>query len=195
MRKLIYYIATSADGFICRPNGSIEDFTFDGEHVLDLLEAFPETIPTHLRPQLKIEAENKRFDTVLMGRRTYEVGEAYGITSPYEHLEQYLFSTSLSNSPSADVVLVSSDAVQCVRDLKSRDGLDIWLCGGSELASALIEEIDEIIIKSNPFLMGCGKSLFARETPKIELDLIDRRNYACGFTLQHFGVCRDSQSG
>ncbi|MEM7588001.1 MAG: dihydrofolate reductase family protein [Acidobacteriota bacterium] len=190
MRNLTYLVACSADGFIARENGAIDEFTFEGEHVADLLREFPETLPTHFRGALGIEGDNRRFDTVLMGRRTYEVGLSEGITSPYQHLEQFLFSTSLPASPDPTVELISEGAIEAVRELKARGGLDIWLCGGSELAAALFPEIDQLIVKSNPFLMGRGKTLFAREMPKAELRLIEQRRYDSGFALLHYEISR-----
>ena len=186
MRKLTYYVATSFDGFVARPNGGLGDFSFEGEHVADLLELYPETIPTHLRSDIEVSHENKQFDTVLMGRHTYEVGQAFGITSPYQHLKQFLFSKSLAVSPDENVSLVSENAVKFVRSLKSDDGLGIWLCGGPVLASALINEVDDIVVKVNPFLMGAGKPLFAGEFGKRKLELVNRRDYANGFALVHF---------
>jgi len=73
-----------------------------------------------------------------------------------------------------------------VRELKAASGLGIWLCGGPILASALLTEIDEIIVKVNPFLMGDGKTLFADAFPKSNLKLVDRRDYQNGFSLVHF---------
>ena len=102
MRKLTYFIATSFDGFIAREDGGIDDFTFEGEHVADLLNEYPETIPTHLRPHLNVTAANRHFDTVLMGRATYEVGLALGVDSPYQHLRQYVFSKSLPQDDSPE---------------------------------------------------------------------------------------------
>ncbi|MEM7316094.1 MAG: dihydrofolate reductase, partial [Planctomycetota bacterium] len=86
-RNLTYFVACSVDGFIAREDGSIGDFSFDGSHVADILEEFPETIPTHLRQYFDAEYTNKRFDTVLMGRATYETGLDAGFTSPYTHLD------------------------------------------------------------------------------------------------------------
>jgi len=186
MRKLIYYIATSRDGFIAREDGGIDDFSFDGEHVDDLINEYPETIPTHLRSYFNILSENRHFDTVLMGRHTYEVGSSQGVASPYQHLDQYVFSTSLGGALDADVVLISGDAINVVRDLKAANGLDIWLCGGSVLASVLLDEIDEIIIKVNPFLIGAGKPLFCAAFPKRDLQLVHRQGYSNGFTLERY---------
>ncbi len=186
MRKLTYYIATSLDGFVSRQDGVIDDFSFEGEHVQDLLTRFPETIPTHLRPQIKVAEENRNFDTVLMGRGTYELGLSFGISSPYQHLRQYVFTTTWDVSPHDDVALVKYEAINVVRQLKAEEGLGIWLCGGPLLASALLDEIDEIIRKVNPFVIGAGKSLFAGEFPKRTVQLVSRSGYDNGFALVHY---------
>ena len=190
MRQLTYYIATSFDGFVARPDGALDDFTFDGEHVQDLLTEYPETIPTHLRSHITVSDQNRHFDTVLMGRRTYEVGFTLGITSPYQHLDQYLFSTTLEESPDESVTLVNKDVVEAVRRLKAVEGLGIWLCGGPVLASALVDEIDTMIVKINPFLMGTGKTLFADALPRTNIRILDRRDYDNGFALVHCSLDR-----
>ena len=190
LRKLTYLIATSADGFVSRSDGSLDDFSFDGEHVQDLLEEYPETIPTHLRSQIAVSTELRHFDTVLMGRATYEVGSLAGFTAPYRHLQQYLFSSRLSSSPDDSVNLVSSQAGEVVRQLKSRDGLGIWLCGGPVLAASLIDQIDEVILKVNPFLMGQGKSIFSANFSAVKLNLMQRRDYTNGFSIVRYSLCR-----
>jgi dihydrofolate reductase len=118
MRRLIYYVACTVDGFIAREDGSLDCFLTAGEHFADLLESFPETVPAHLRDMLGVQAENKRFDAVLMGRKTYEVGLEVGVTSPYAHLRQYLFSGGMRESRAGEVQLVSGDAVAMVKELK-----------------------------------------------------------------------------
>ena len=127
MRQLTYLIATSFDGFISRPDGSIEDFEFEGEHVQDLLEEYPETIPTHLRSYFPVGEENRHFDTVLMGRHTYELGLQSGVTSPYQHLRQYVFSSKLAAETPSEIQVVRSGAVEIVRELKNEQGAGIWL--------------------------------------------------------------------
>jgi len=77
-----------------------------------------------------------------------------------------------------------------VRRMKEKDGAGIWLCGGSKLASALFDEIDEIVTKSNPFLLGAGKPIFAQAVPRTELVQLDQRNYSNGFVLTRFKVQR-----
>jgi dihydrofolate reductase len=156
VRKLIYYVACTADGFIARRDGSLDCFPAEGDHIAALIESFPETIPGHFRGALGVRAANKQFDTVLMGRRTYAVGLAAGVTSPYPHLSQYVFSRGMTRSPHRAVELVSGDAVGLVRGLKGQAGKDIWLCGGGELAAALLPEIDGLSLKVSPLLLGTG---------------------------------------
>src|SRR5262249_25102569 len=161
MRELKYYVACTVDGFIARADGSFDFFLAEGEHLADLFSTYPETVPAHLRGALGVRAENRCFDAVLMGRRTYEVGLKIGVSNPYPHMRQYLFSRTLARSPDADGTLVSGDPVAFVKGLKEEPGKDIWLCGGGELATALAPEIDELILKVNPVLLGSGIRLFA----------------------------------
>jgi dihydrofolate reductase len=188
MRKLTYYVACTVDRFISRPDGSFDFYLTEGEHIADLLESFPETIPAHLRDQLGVHAANKCFDAVLMGRRTYEVGSRMGITSPYPQMKQYLFSRTMTESPDANVVLVSQDALSTVTELKKQSGKDVWLCGGGDLATTLFPEIDEIILKVNPILLGSGIPLFSGVVKQTDLELSDSKSYRNGFLLLRYRV-------
>ena len=136
MRILTYYVACSVDGFIAHTDGSHDGFSQDGEYFSDLFTSFPETVPSHLRDSMNIEAENKWFDTVLMGRKTYEIGLKDGVTSPYSHMKQYLFSQSMRQSLDKNVELVADNAIEFVKALKSEPGKGIWLCGGGALAAS-----------------------------------------------------------
>lgn len=98
---------------------------------------------TQFRDQAGLtDTPNRHFDTVLMGRSTYELGSA----SPYAHLRQIVFSRTLTSPDPA--VRIETDPVETVRTLKQEDGgLGIWLCGGADLAGQLLPEIDELIVK------------------------------------------------
>jgi dihydrofolate reductase len=160
MRKLTYYVATTIDGFIAGPDGQFDFFPIEPDVLATMNAELPETVPTHFRPAVGLtDAPNLRFDTVLMGRGTYEPALREGITSPYAHLRQYVFSRTL-NSSDPEVGIVSADPVPFVRQLKRQAGLDIWLCGGGNLASQLRTEIDEMVIKCYPLVIGAGIPLF-----------------------------------
>jgi dihydrofolate reductase len=123
-----------------------------------------------------------------MGRRTYEVGSAVGVTNPYPHLKQYLFSRTMKASPDANVELVTGDALARVRQLKREDGKGLWLCGGADLAAALFPEIDELILKVNPLVLGAGIPLFAAAVKPTTLELTANKIYGHGFMLLHYRV-------
>ncbi|YAF97541.1 MAG: dihydrofolate reductase family protein [Nodularia sp. CChRGM 3473] len=190
MRELKYYVACSVDGFIAHKDGSFAGFLPEGEHIADLAASFPETIPVHWRDALGVHAENKWFDIVLMGRRTYEMGLKVGVTNPYPHMRQYLFSRSITESPDDNVELVSEHAVALVKNLKNETGKDIWLCGGADLATTFFAEhlIDKLILKVNPFLMGSGIPLFSGVIQQTNLELTDSKIYGNGVLILHYQV-------
>ncbi|MFG3107453.1 dihydrofolate reductase family protein [Streptomyces tendae] len=165
MRKLTYFVACSIDGFIGGPDG---DATFmvpfvDEEFFEFLKSEYPETLPTHGRRPLGIDdLPNKRFDTIVQGRASYDLALKEGVTSPYAHLREYVASRTLTESPDPNVEIISTDLVGRVRDLKAEDSaFDIYLCGGAAVAGELADEVDELVIKSYPVVLGTGMPMFA----------------------------------
>ena len=92
----------------------------------------------------------------------------------------------MTQSPDANVALVRDDPAALVRELKRREGKDIWLCGGADLAAALLPEIDEFILKVNPVLLGTGVPLVTGAADAIALELTDSRVYPNGFMLLRY---------
>jgi len=160
MRKLTYYVASTIDGFIATEEGSVDFFPVGGDHGPAITAQYPETLPTKVREALGIDKRNRYFDTVLMGRKTHDFGVRTGTSSPYSHLRQFVVSTTLPESPDPSVELISADPLAKVQELKRDNGLGIWLCGGGELAQALLPEIDQIFLKLYPVVLGRGRSLF-----------------------------------
>jgi len=169
MRKLVYFIATTLDGFIAGPDGSDptgpDGFWFPTkDYIGHLVAEFPETLPGPARAALGITAEGTHFDTVVEGRKSYEIGLAAGVTDAYPHLRHLVFSRTLTASPDPRVELVADDPAETVRELKRGTGKDIWLVGGAELAGALYGDIDRMIVKLSPLTIGSGIPLFGRTT-------------------------------
>jgi len=164
MRKLVYYVAATLDGYIAGPDGgdpSGADFLPVTPDVVQfIVEHFPETLPGPARAAMGIDGPGRAFDTVLEGRASYEVGLAAGLTDAYPHLRHLVFSTSMTTSPDPAVELVRGDALDRVRALKAEDGLDLWLVGGGKLAHSLLPEIDRLVIKQNRSVIGSGVPLF-----------------------------------
>jgi dihydrofolate reductase len=164
MRRLVYYVATTLDGFIAGPDGGdptgLPYFPLT-EDVIDFIVAnYPETIPGPGREAMGIDGPGAHFDTVLEGRRSFELGTKAGIADAYSHLRHLVFSTSLEADPATAVEIVEGDPIERVRELKAEAGLDLWLVGGGTLAHALLPEIDRLILKQNPSVIGEGVPLF-----------------------------------
>jgi dihydrofolate reductase len=164
VRKLVYYVAVTLDGFIAGPDGGDPTgesyFPLHDDYVEFMATEFPETLPAAARQSMGIDAPNKHFDTALEGRSAYEIGLVAGVTNAYPHLRHLVFSTTMRDSPDPAVELVASDALQTVRDLKAQNGLDIWLVGGGKLAHALLPEIDRLILKQHASTIGAGIPMF-----------------------------------
>jgi dihydrofolate reductase len=167
MRKLVYFIASTLDGFIAGPDGA-DPTGPDGfwpipeDYSRHLVAEYPETLPGVARQALGITAPGRHFDTVLEGRRSYEIGLKVGVTDAFPHLRHLVFSRTLAESPDPAVEIVSGDPIATVRELKRQEGKDLWLIGGGELAGALYPEIDQLIVKLAPLTIGTGIPLFGR---------------------------------
>lgn len=168
MRRIIYGVACSLDGYLAGPNGEIDwlQWTSDAEQVMK--EFWP------------------RVDTMIMGRKTYEVGLALsgGKTVTMPGIETaYVFSRTLNSIPkSKGTHLVKTDAIEFARELKQRSGKDICLWGGGEFASVLLEAglVDEIGLNIHPILLGNGIPTFLRMRQRVPLTLTENRPMAGG---------------
>ncbi len=193
LRKLTYFIATSVDGFIGDPDGDGDFFYshLDAEFVGYLAAEHPDTIARLGRDHLGVaDVPLTRFDTVLMGRATYDVGFKQGDSNPYGHMRQYVVSRSLTTAPDPQVELISGDVAARVRELKAEDGLGIWLCGGADLAGQLIDEIDEFIVKTYPVFLGTGMPMSRAGFGLRPLELTGSKVLGGGQTVTSYAVKR-----
>ncbi|MFC0625917.1 dihydrofolate reductase family protein [Kribbella deserti] len=192
VRELTYFTASTLDGFVADPSGGDPTdtspggfFLTQGDHSEPLLTAYPETLPGAVRDLLGLDAENKVFDTVLMGRKTWELGVRLGVPNPYPRLRTLVFSRRDRQSPEFE--FVSGDPVERVRKLKQESGLGIWLCGGGGLAESLWVEIDVLVVKVNPVVIGAGVKLFDGGGFDVRrLRLIDHQVYDSGVAVMTY---------
>jgi dihydrofolate reductase len=160
--------------------------TFGGANSLDNYLARPDHAVDWLRWGAEAAAVMadywKTIDTVLMGRKTYEVAVRSGQRSGYAGVKNYVFSRTLHEDPGGGVTVVRRDAADFVRGLKQQDGKDICLMGGGELARALFEAglIDEIGFNIHPVLLGSGIPLFHPMSRQIDLELQECRAFKNG---------------
>lgn len=158
MRNLVYYVAVSIDGFIAGPTGEFDAFLVDGDHASVVFGEYADALPAHAHKALGITPPQTRFDTVIMGWNTLTPALEVGITSTYPHLRQIVASRRPRDL--APELTVTDEPLALVREVKQEDGLDVWLCGGGELAGALLPEIDRLVLKRHPVVFGSGVPLF-----------------------------------
>ena len=136
MRKVVYSAAMSLDGYIAGPKGESDWIVID--------------------PDLDFGAMFGRFDTILLGRKTYEATSSGG-GGGMPGVKSYVFSRTLKQADARGVT-VSNDPSQTVTDLKAQPGKDIWLFGGGSLFRSLLEArlVDAVEVSVIPVLLGEG---------------------------------------
>ena len=183
MRKLIYHVGTTLDNFICQEDRSIGGFLTDGDHIPEYLDSL------------------KNYDTVLMGKATYEFGYGFGLkpgSAPYPNMKNYVFSKSIKMDGPIDdrLIIVRDDSVKFIKHLKGTEGTAIYLCGGGIFASTLLDNnlIDTLIIKLNPVLLGKGVRLFEKSTRPVDLKLRETKTYGSGVVLLTYDINSEKES-
>ncbi|HEX8708280.1 MAG TPA: dihydrofolate reductase family protein [Pyrinomonadaceae bacterium] len=170
MRKVIFGVANSLDNYIAREDHAV-DWLLWSDEVFAFMKDFWKTI-----------------DTVVMGRKTYEVSLKLGGGS-YPGATTYVCSRTMKESPEAKVRLIA-DAEGFIRDLKQGEGKGICVMGGGELAKSLLEAdlIDEIGMNIHPVLLGSGIPLFHEMNRQLNLELLECKTFKTGCVLVTYGV-------
>src|SRR5690606_426189 len=164
MRQVLHDLASTLDGLIAGPNGEYDWCLTDNDYGLTAL--------------------NKRVDTFIMGRKTWEVAQQYfanGSTDGSSDSTIIVFSRTLKEAPSGNVRIVSEDPVSYVRELKRQPGKDIWLYGGGEIVAAFqkAKVNDEMHLSVHPRLLGDGIPLFGK-SDRIPFELVESIPYPSG---------------
>lgn len=153
MRRVVYRVAASLDGYIAGPNGEIDWIVPD--------------------PTLDFRSLYSRFDTALLGRRTYELTQRPGAPSWPDDWGIFVFSRTLDPVDHPSVTVVSTNAGGAVADLRAGSGRDIWLFGGGNLFESLLaaDVVDELEVAVMPVLLGNGIPLVSPGAPRSSLTL------------------------
>ncbi len=141
MRRILYFVACSLDGYIAGSDDDISWLFTEGDYGY---QEFYDSI-----------------DTTLTGRITYDLILNFE-EFPYPGKKNYVFTREKSGLTYPEAETVSGDIVEFVRNLKKEKGKNIWLVGGGKLAAVLESAglIDDYIISVHPILLGTGKPLF-----------------------------------
>ena len=176
-RKVVYYVATSINGNIADAKGNTDDFSATAHYIPDYIQSLQD------------------YDTVLMGRATYEAGYKFGLevgqpVPTYGHMMQYVFSQSMAQVINEPLHITADHPADVVRMLKAQEGKPIYLCGGGKLAGYLLQHqlVDEIILKVSPLIIGQGLGLFGDLDGAIHLHLLDTKVYSDGHLFLRYQV-------
>lgn len=156
MRRVRYSVAMSLDGYIAGPNGEADWIVMD--------------------PDIDFRALMTSFDTMLMGRKTYEAARGQGGAMP--GMSVYVFSRTLSQEDCSGVV-ICDDPAATVAALKAQPGKDIWLFGGGVLFRSMLELglVDRVEVGVIPVLLGAGRPLLPETQTRSNLQLASHKLY------------------
>ena len=173
MRKIILQLAVSLDGYIEGPKGEFDWCFMDQDYGMS--------------------AFFKRVDTTFMGRKTYELALSMEgeIPEGFPKMKEYVFSKTMKKVKEG-VILVKGNIKKEVEKIKKEKGRDIWLFGGAELISLLmnLELVDEIILAVHPVILGGGKALFKDINERTWLTLTDHKIYPSGLVFLTYTLNR-----
>ncbi len=164
MRKVVYGVGISLDGYIARRDGSV-DFLF-------------------MPKDYSMAPFFKRIDTGVMGRKTFEVGLKLGgeknLSSP--RVKFYVFSNTLDPGEKHHAMVVRESPQKLLGEIRNNQGKDIWLMGGGELARDFLREdlVDEIYLGVVPVMIGEGIPAFPAGFPQREFTLVENKTYSKG---------------
>ena len=170
MRRIFYRVATSLDGFIAGPNGEIDWIVPD--------------------PTVDFASLYANVDTVLLGRRTYELTLQPGAPPWPAGWRIYVCSRTLDAAQHPAVTRVNRNVETVVGALRSEPGHDVWLFGGGGLFASLLaaDLVDDIDLAVMPVLLGGGVPLVAPGAPRSRLTLSRSSASPSGIVNLHYEV-------
>ena len=172
MRRVRYAVATSVDGYIAGPKGEADWIIRD--------------------PEMDFRALFEQFDTVLLGRRTYEITQSPGAPPWPASTSVYVFSRTLRQPDHPSVTIVADKLEETVAALRARSdkNKDIWLFGGSSLFHSLLAAglVDTVEVAVSPVLLGGGIPLLPPPAKPVILKLIGHRVYKAGTVSLQYAV-------
>src|SRR5215470_15434394 len=174
MRKIVYGVGISLDGYIARPDGSV-DFLF-------------------MPKDYSMSPFFKRVDVAAMGRKTFEVGlkMSGGKTFNGFGLKCYVFSKREKAGERKGVTFVRESPKDWLATEQKRAGKDIWLMGGGELTRAFLKDdlVDEMHLGIVPTLIGQGIPAFPASFPQREFALVENKSFSKGLAARRYERAR-----
>ena len=173
--KIVYYVAISLDGYISGADEDISLFVGEGSGLDKYLK------------------DLKSFETVIMGRNTYEFGYKYGLKPgmpAYPHMQHHIFSKTLKFESVHPQVHIEIPSIERVKEIRDASPTDVYLCGGGEFAGWLLDNqlIDQLKVKINPIVLGQGITLFGNSEFSGSFELVKSELYDKGLQINTYNI-------
>ena len=172
MRRIRYAVAASLDGYIAGPNGEFDWIITD--------------------PEIDFGALYKSFDTVVMGRKTFEFAMTQGGTGSMPGMKTVVVSRTLRPQDYPKVTIVADRLEEELTRLRAEPGKDIWLFGGGELFRSLLGVglVDTVEVSIIPVMLGCGIPLLPSPAGQVNLKLVGSKTYRTGIMSLEYAIER-----
>lgn len=172
-RKVIVYIAASADGYIAKPNDDLSFLSIVEQEGEDY--GYADFIST--------------IDTVILGRKTYDWVRNHVPEFLYPDKDTYVI-TRTAQPDIGNTRFYNGDLKGLIQSLKGTPGKHIFIDGGAEIVHELLklQLIDELVISIIPILVGDGVRLFKDGRPEQRLELVSSKQFEKGLAQLHYKV-------
>ena len=171
MRRIRYQVAMSLDGYIAGPKGEADWIIMD--------------------PDIDFGTLWAQFDTLLIGRRTFEVmtrGKKKAGATP--GMKTVVVSRTLRQRDYPKVTILADNVEQAVSELRAESGKNIWLFGGGQLFGSLLGMglVDTVEVAVIPVLLGGGIPLLPPPAEQTKLKLTGHKMYKTGIVSLEYAV-------
>ena len=175
MRKIKLYIAVSLNGKIAGTDGNVE---------------WLENIPNPEKTDYGYYEFYNQVDTTIMGNATYNQLIGWGIEFPYKGRKNYVITRKKDVVNTEYVEFVTGNHAEFIKNLKEKEGGVIWLIGGSQVNTLVINAglLDEIIIFVMPIIISGGIELFDAFPKETKLELLGTKSYSSGVVEINYKV-------
>jgi dihydrofolate reductase len=186
MRKLKLQMQLSLDGFVARPNGELDWMVWDWDDELKTcVDEITEPVDTIILGRKMVGGFISHWSNVINNPNNPD----YTFGKKMVDTPKIVFTKTINKSEWENTVIAKGDLADEISQLKNQEGKDIIVYGGANFVSNLIRHglIDEYYLFLNPVALGTGMTIFSDIDNRLNLNLLETKDFSCGIALLHYG--------